>query len=72
MIFYIPALNLCPGKFDQAKQVIQYETWGSDEWPELVFSLDTAGWETHRELLHKLTQAVYKALEDRNQEEAPV
>ena len=72
MIFYSPALNLCPGKFDQAKQVIQYETWGSDEWPELVFSLDTAGWETHRELLHKLTQTVYEAWGNREQEEAPV
>ena len=42
------------------------------EWSELVFPLDTAGWETHKERLYALTQAVYKAWEDRNQEEAPV
>ena len=74
MTFYGRAFDLCPGEFDQAKQAIQYETWGSkwSEWNELTFPLDTAGWETHKEHLYALTQAVYKAWEDRNQEEAPV
>ena len=71
VIFYIQAFNLCPGEFEKAKEAVQYETWGSDEWPELVFPLDTAGWETHRELLHKLTQAVYAAWENREQDEGP-
>ena len=62
--FYPRALNLCPGEFDQAKQAIQHETWGS-AWPELAFLLDLDGWETHKERLYALTQAVYEARERR-------
>ena len=72
MIFYGWAVRLCPGEFDQVKDSIPSETegWGGES--AVVFQLDTAEWETHKERLYALTQAVYKALEDRNQEEAPV
>ena len=69
IIFYTSAFTLCPTEFDQAKQAIQNETWGSEAWPELVFPLDAAGWETHKERLHALTRAVYEAWENRDQEQ---
>ena len=66
--FYARAFRLCPGEFDKAKQAIQHETWGS-AWPELAFLLDPGGWETHKERLYALTQAVYEAWESRDQDE---
>ena len=69
IIFYDWAVGLCPGDFDQAKQAIPFETEGWGGKPAVAFPLDPAGWETHKERLYKLTQAVYEARESRNQDE---
>ncbi len=67
--FYPRALELCPNEFDQVDQEIQSEpgTWGG-----LAFPVDEAGWETHKERLYALTQAVYEAWESRDQAEDSV
>ena len=64
IVFYAAALESCPDEFYKAKQVIPHETWASKKWPEwneLKFWVDSAGWETHKERLYALTQAVYEA-----------
>ena len=70
IIFYTSAFTLCPSEFDQAKQAIKYETWGSEAWSELVFPLDEEGWKTHKGRLHALTRAVYEAWESRDHEDS--
>ena len=70
IIFYVTATESCHDEFNQAMQAIQqYETWGSEAWPELVFPLDTVGWETHKERLYALTEAVYEVWESRTRED---
>ena len=68
IIFYDWAVGLCPGDFDQAKQAIPFETEGWGGKPAVAFPLDPAGWETHKERLYELTQAVYEARERGNQD----
>ena len=77
IIFYRRAINLCPDKFAQVKPAIRFETYRDlsdpqDTYAELIFPLDSAGWETHKERLYTLTQAVYEAWERRGQGETPV
>ena len=69
VIFYGRTLRLCPDEFDQAKHAIQFDTWGEGTYAELAFPVDSAGWETHKERLYALTQAVYEAWESRDQAE---
>ena len=68
--FNARAFKLCPGEFDKAKQAIQHKMWGSAR-PELAFQLDPDRWETHKERLYALTQAVYEAWESRDQDGDP-
>ena len=77
IIFYGRATKLCPDQFAEAKHAIQYETWtgpsdSEGTYAELTFPLDPPGWETHKERLYALTQAVYEAWERRGQGEIPV
>ena len=65
-VFYGRAVNLCPDEFDQAKQAIPFETYRGPSdtegtYAEVKFSLDATGWDTHKERLAALMQAVYQA-----------
>ena len=67
--FYGRSISLCTDQFDQAKQAIRFDTWGKGTYSELIFPLDPAGWETHKDRLSALTSAVYEAWESGGQEE---
>ena len=67
-VFYGRAVNPCPDEFDQAKQAIPFETYRGPSdtegtYAEVKFSLDATGWDTHKERLAELMQAVYQAWE---------
>ena len=68
IVFYGRAVDLCPDEFDQAKRAIPFETYRGPSdtegtYAEVIFPLDTAGWDTHKERLTVLMQAVYAAWE---------
>ena len=71
MVFYGRTVDLCPDEFEQTKQTIPSETsrdLGHTEstHDDLIFPLDTTGWDTHKERLTALMQAVYQAWESRD------
>ena len=77
IVFFPRAKELCLDEFRQPVRDIHYQTWPKNREPledastEIHFPLTAEEWETHREHLHKLTQAVYAAWENRELEEGP-
>ena len=74
MVFFPQAKELCPDEFRHLVKEIQCQTWPRNRDPldpdtEIQFSLTAEEWETHKERLYALTQAVYRAWQRREQEE---
>ena len=72
VVFFPKAKALCLGEFKQPVEEIRYETWPKGREPledntQIQFRLTAEEWETHRERLHALTKAVYKAWESRRE-----
>ena len=77
IVFFPLAKALCLNDFTQPVNEIPYETWPKDLEPlknartEIQFMLTVEEWETHKERLYALTQAVYAAWESGEQDEGP-
>ena len=75
MIFFPRAKALCLDKFEQPVQEIRYDTWPRDREPlkdpdtEIHFKFNAEEWETHKERMNALTQAVYAAWESGERED---
>ena len=75
--FYGRTITLCRGQFDQAKKLMDFQTYRDpddpeDTYAELNFTVDETQWETHKKRLDDLTQAVYLAWKiDSQQQDAP-
>ena len=71
IVFFPQAIALCKDEFKPAIEQIPFNTWpgGREEQvletpnTEIQFPLTQDDWETHKEILNELTQAVYKAWE---------
>ena len=56
IVFYGRTVDLCPDGFNQVKQAIPFETYRGPSdtegtYAELIFPLDTNGWDTHKDRL---------------------
>ena len=69
VLFQPRAKALCLNEFEQPVQEIRHDTWPRDREPledpdtEIHFKFNAEEWETHRERMNALTQAVYAAWE---------
>ncbi len=77
IVFFPLAKALCLNEFTQPVSEIPYDTWPKDLDPlknartEIQFHLTAEEWETHKESLTELTQAVYSAWENRDADGEP-
>ena len=75
IVFFGQTKELCLDEFRQPVKEIPYATWPPDREPledprtQIQFPLTPQAWETHKEGLYALTQAVYEAWESRDREE---
>ncbi len=74
LVFFPNAKALCTDAFRQPVEQIRYSTWPRNREPledpgtEIQFHLTAEAWETHKERLYSLTQAVYEAWQRRDQD----
>ena len=75
IIFFPRSKALCLDEFSGPVEQIRFDTWPRDMDPledanaEIQFKLTAEEWQTHKELLHALTKAVYAAWESSGQDE---
>ena len=76
LVFFQQAIELCRDEFANAIESIPLDTWPQNRDPikdkgntEIQFLLPQETWNTHKEMLSKITQAVYEALEDTSTED---
>ena len=75
VVFFPHTKELCLDEFRRPVEEIRYETWPKNREPledagaEIQFILTEEEWETHKELLHALTKAVYAAWESSGQDD---
>ena len=75
IVFFPRAKALCLDEFRGPVEEFRYDTWPKDREPledpgtEIQFKFTVEEWESHRDRLNTLTQAVYEAWESRGQEE---
>ena len=76
IVFFPRAKALCVDEFRQPLEEIRNDTWPKNREPledagtEIQFKFTAEEWETHKERLYALMQAVYEAWESRDQAES--
>ena len=76
-MFFPRAIELCKDEFNTPTEAIPFETWPTGresqalevDDTEIQFLVNSEEWQTHREKLTALVQAVYQAWEDHNSNE---
>ena len=77
IVFHARTKALCLDEFRQPVKEIRYKTWPPNREPledrgtsiEFILNAEMGEWETHKERLYTLTQAVYEAWESRDHDE---
>lgn len=76
LVFFQQAIDQCRADFEKAVDIVPYETYPLNRDPirdkgntEIQFLLDQVGWDSHQDMLARISQAVYESLDENNGEE---